>query len=116
MAAVTAGLYALAARTGQTVWGPVTTDTTNGDRNLADRGRIYTASFGGIIDAFDASTGRLDWTTALGTGDQYVVSNPIVAVSGAVYVSSGGFGQKEYALDGATGNSAGRTTSARASP
>jgi outer membrane protein assembly factor BamB len=93
-------LYALDARTGHRIWGPVAVEGTYAMSNLAyDGGKVFVTNFNSVLRAYDAATGELAWARQLfrfGSG----TSAP-TAVNGTVYV-----GQEHghiYAVDEATG-------------
>jgi outer membrane protein assembly factor BamB len=61
-------LYALDATTGATLWGPVELGGTYWFADQAyDNGRVFTIDFDGLLRAFDAGTGTLDWSVKLPT-------------------------------------------------
>ena len=92
-------LYALDAKTGATVWGPITiAGTYFGSGMTYDSGRIFHLMFDGAVHAFSATTGGALWTTQL-PGYWYEASPN--AYGGFVFVSGNG---GLSALDEATGN------------
>jgi len=102
----TAALYALDQQTGSVLWSKPIQSPSNA---LAayDAGRIYVVhndlNFGsGHMDAFDASTGALLWTTTL--PGQYQFTSPPTASNGVVYTGGAGTGGTLYAVDEATGD------------
>jgi outer membrane protein assembly factor BamB len=93
-----AKLYALNARSGQVVWGPVVIDGAYGQAHAAyDAGRLFVVSRDGVR-AYAAASGALLWTQRLHGGVWYQPAPP-VASQGVVYVS----GTWLVALDEATG-------------
>lgn len=91
-------LYALDLATGAVAWGPVAVDGTYYWAGLAyDAGRIYVVNVDGVLRAFDAATGALDFT-ATPPGVGFVDATPS-ATAGVVYLG----GSQVMALDGADG-------------
>jgi len=103
-------LYALDAKTGSTLWGPVVVP--NGVYWWAaaayEKGKVFvvpdsSSPFGaGAMFAYEATTGRLLWTSTLET--QYLYSSPPTALNGIVYTAGAGEGGTVYAVSEATGN------------
>jgi hypothetical protein len=85
-----AKLYALAADSGATRWGPIAIGG-NSFGSAADaawdNGKVFVANGSGLVQAFDAATGTSLWSRAV--GDDIFVGPP-VAVGGIVYNVSGG--------------------------
>jgi outer membrane protein assembly factor BamB len=91
-------LYALDASTGATVWGPVP----NAGFDIAyDSGQIFALSFGGVMQAFNATTGGLDWATQLPGQSSFTA--PPTASGGYVYTGGAGSGGTVYAVNESTG-------------
>jgi outer membrane protein assembly factor BamB len=89
-------LYALSQTTGATVWGPI---AIAGQANATyDNGRVFVVNSIGVVQAYDAATGALDWT-AQPSGIS--VSAAPTAVDGLVFL--GDDGGTLYAIDEATG-------------
>jgi outer membrane protein assembly factor BamB len=97
-------LHALDAATGKPAWGPIGVGGTYyGWANAAyDGGRIFVVNFDGLLKAFDAPTGILQWSHQL--PGQYAFSSPPTAFQGIVYVGGAGHGGTLYAVDSATGD------------
>jgi outer membrane protein assembly factor BamB len=103
-------LYALDARTGSTLWGPVVVP--NGVYWWAaaayDNGTVFvvpdsSSPFGaGAMFAYSGATGQLLWSTTLTT--QYLYSSPPTALNGIVYTAGAGEGGTVYAVDETSGN------------
>ena len=92
-------LYALDAKTGATVWGPVAIAGVYFGSGLTyDNGHVIVLMFDGGVHAFDASTGAAQWTAQL-PGYWYEAAPN--AYGGTVFIS-GNAGLS--ALDEATGN------------
>ena len=95
-------LYALDATTGATLWGPVELGGTYWFADSAyDNGRVFTIDFDGLLRAFDAGAGTLDWSVKL--PNQYAFSSAPTAVNGIVYVGGAGSGGTLYAVSETTG-------------
>jgi outer membrane protein assembly factor BamB len=96
-------LYALNPRTGQTTWGPVSLGGTYYFSGLAyDAGAVFTVNYDGIMQAFDAATGQLRWTTQL--PEQWSFTSPPTAHDGYVYTGGAGDGGTVYAVSESTGD------------
>jgi outer membrane protein assembly factor BamB len=96
-------LLALDQNTGNTVWGPIAISAAA--NAVYDDGRVFVLS-GPIattatLEAFDAHTGALDWSTNL-TG-QYTFTAAPTAADGTVYVIGTGVGSTLYARNESTG-------------
>ncbi len=95
-------VVALSLATGKVLWGPT---SINGVYNAAtigyDAGRLFAINHNGVLTAFDAATGAVDWTKQM-TG-QYSFTSAPTAVDGIVYIVGAGVGATLYAVDGATG-------------
>ena len=97
-------LLALDQQTGAIVWGPI---SLSGAANAAyDAGSVFVISgtFGSadIMQAYDASTGTLEWTTSL--VGQYAFSSGPAALDGFVYTGGAGVGGTLYALNEGDGS------------
>jgi outer membrane protein assembly factor BamB len=66
-----------------------------------DSGRIFAVDGGGLLTAFDATTGAIDWSSQL--PGQYSFSSPPTAAGGVVYDGGAGEGGTLYANNEATG-------------
>jgi outer membrane protein assembly factor BamB len=95
-------LLALDQKTGATVWGPIALP---GNAGAAyDKGRVFVLTGGGmtgLIQAYDASTGTVEWSTLL-IGQFYFSAAP-TALNGFVYATGYESGGTLYALDETTG-------------
>ena len=88
-------IYALNSTTGATVWGPIDIGLSRG---LAyDSGRVFAVNHGGLLRAFDATTGTQVWSTQL-SGQAF--TSPPTAMGGTVYVSGLGTLYAVSAQDG----------------
>lgn len=96
-------LEALDANTGETVWGPVSTPGTYWWAALAyDGGRVFALNFDGMLRAFDAETGALDWELQM--PGQYAFSSAPTATRGRVFVGGAGSGGTVYSVDQRNGD------------
>jgi len=90
-------LFALNASTGATIWGPVELGGSYNWSSLAyDAGRVFTVNGSGVMEAFNATTGALDWATQLQL--QYSFTSPLTAAGGYVYTAGAGEGGTVYAV------------------
>jgi outer membrane protein assembly factor BamB len=86
-------LYALNHATGSTIW----SHGTGGSVGLSyDGGRIFVVTSGGLLTAFDAASGSIDWSAQL-PGQTSFSSGPS-ATNGIVYVGGAGVGGTLYAI------------------
>ncbi|SDJ09187.1 Outer membrane protein assembly factor BamB, contains PQQ-like beta-propeller repeat [Frankineae bacterium MT45] len=100
---LTSMLTAYDLHTGAIVWGPVTLSSalywidslTFGD------GKVYALDSSGLLQAFDATSGRALWSSQM--PGQYFFTAAPTAYGGSVYVSGAGSGGTVYAVDGSTG-------------
>src|SRR5207248_2980248 len=81
-----AKLVALAASSGQVVWGPIELGDSSGNfgADAYEGGRVYAVNGDGVVRAFDAQDGTLLWKKPLGSR----VTAPPTAVGGVVYVAT----------------------------
>ena len=79
-------LYALDQATGAILWSQPISGTYFWSNAAYDSGRIYVVNFDGLLRAFDAASGALDWSSQL-LGP---VTSPPTADSGVVYEGGGG--------------------------
>jgi outer membrane protein assembly factor BamB len=90
-------LYAFDLKTGSSLWGPVSLGSNINWANAAyDSGRVFTVNFNGQMQAFDAASGALQWTTQL--PNQYVFTSPPAIANGLVYTQGAGSGGTVYAV------------------
>lgn len=95
-------LVALDETTGQVLWGPIAVPGTYTWANAAyEGGRVFVVNFDGLMKAFDASTGILDWSVQL--PGQYAFTSAPTATYGIVYVGGAGTGGTAYAVDQSNG-------------
>lgn len=95
-------LLALDQKTGATVWGPIALAGQAGA--TYENGRVFVVTGGtmsGLMQAYDASTGALDWTTLM--IGQFFFSAAPTALNGLVYATGYESGGTVYALDETTG-------------
>lgn len=100
----TYGAYVLALdeTTGATLWGPIYIDGTYYFAGIAyEAKRLFVLNFDGLLQAFDAASGELDWSVQL-PGQHAFTSSPSVS-GGIVYAGGAGSGGTVYALDAVTG-------------
>ena len=95
-------LLALNQKTGAIVWGPI---ALAGQAGAAyDNGRVFvltSASMTGTMEAYNANTGHLEWSTLL-TGQTSFQAAP-TALNGLVYATGSGSGGTVYAINESTG-------------
>jgi outer membrane protein assembly factor BamB len=92
-------LYAIDEATGNIAWGPVLLAGLHSFSGLTyDHGILFAVNFGGLLQAFDPSTGTPRWSTQLMS--EYYVASPPTAVNGIVFVDGRGL----HAVDEASGN------------
>jgi outer membrane protein assembly factor BamB len=95
-------LFAIDANTGRILWGP---EVLGGVYNFSaiayDLDRVFAINHSGELRAFDAATGRLDWSLKL--FEQYFFDSPPTAAGGIVYVTGAGGNGALYAVAEATG-------------
>jgi outer membrane protein assembly factor BamB len=93
-----AKLYALDQGTGQTVWGPYELGGSWPWANAAyDNGRVFALNVDGLMRAYDAKTGALQWSKQIpdpaGTTTCGCYASAPTAANGIVYTSGGGVAQ-----------------------
>ena len=91
-------LFALNAATGAVRWQHA---LTSGTGLTYDTGRIFVVDRGGLLSAFDAASGAIDWSAQL--PGQYAFSAPPTAAGGIVYVGGAGNSGTLYATNETTG-------------
>jgi outer membrane protein assembly factor BamB len=94
-------LHALDATDGQEIWSRPISGTYFWSNAAYDAGRVFVVNFDGVMSAFDAVTGTLDWSVQL--PGQYAFSSPPTADNGVVFVGGAGSGGTLYAVDQSTG-------------
>jgi outer membrane protein assembly factor BamB len=95
-------LLALDAKTGNTIWGPLSIPGNYLWSNAAiDAGKVFVVNFGGELSSFDAATGAPGFSEQL--PGQYAFTSPPTAAGGVVYVSGAGDGGTVYAVSEASG-------------
>jgi outer membrane protein assembly factor BamB len=88
-------LYALDQVTGATDWSAFVGGSRPWSGLTYDRGRVFTVSYGGLLTAFDAPTGAIDWAVQL--HGQSAFTSPPTAAGGIVYDGGAGSGGTLYA-------------------
>ncbi len=97
-------LYALDARNGATLWGPIAlAGPYDFSATAYDNGRIYVVSDEDRVRAFDAVTGGLVWNVPLEPGWNSAGA-PLTASGGVVYVPEADSGGRVLALDESDGS------------
>jgi outer membrane protein assembly factor BamB len=92
--------YALDEASGAIIYGPIALDGTYDFSGLAyDHDRVFIINFDGLLRAFDAQTGTLDWSKQMPNGPWY--SAAPTALDGVVYVHGA---SQLFALDERNGN------------
>jgi outer membrane protein assembly factor BamB len=94
-------LYALAQSDGHVAWQKSIPGTYGYSAAAYDAGRVYVVNFNGLLEAFDAVTGALDWSLQLPAQSSF--TSPPVAGDGIVYTGGAGSGGTVYAVDESTG-------------
>lgn len=95
-------LYALDAKTGKTLWAPVTLPATYTASYLAyDAGTVFALTSDGVLSSYNAATGVAGWSEQL--PGQYAFSSPPTASKGILYVGGAGSGGTLYAIDESSG-------------
>ena len=94
-------LFALNEATGKTLWQHDLGGAYGAPGIAYDGGRVFAVDSGGLLTAFDAVTGTIDWSSQL--PDQYMFSAAPTAIDGIVYTGGAGVGGNLYATDEATG-------------
>jgi outer membrane protein assembly factor BamB len=90
-----AQLYALRASDGSTAWSASIPGTFSWASAAYDGGLVFAVNFDGVLRAFAADTGALQWATQL--PGQSAFTSPPTASGGVVYVSGSGSGGTLYA-------------------
>jgi outer membrane protein assembly factor BamB len=95
-------LWALRARDGAALWGPISLGGTYYLSMLtADSANVYALNDAGDLSAFDQATGTPIWHVRL--GGQWMFTSPPTVHGGVVYTAGAGSGGTLYAVDAATG-------------
>jgi outer membrane protein assembly factor BamB len=95
-------LLALDAKTGNTVWGPVSIPGNYLWSNATfDGGKVFVLNFNGVLASFDAATGTPGFSEQL--PGQYAFSSPPTASGGVVYAGGAGDGGTVYAIAESSG-------------
>ena len=95
-------LYALNQVTGAIIWSRPISGTTFWSGAAYDSGRVFVVNFDGLLRAFNAFTGRRQWSTYL--PGQFAFSSPPTASRGIVYTGGAGLGGTVYAVSEKTGS------------
>lgn len=96
----TGELYAVSATTGATLWGPIALPTRYSALSW-DNGQVFVQLGYGMLQAYNGSTGKLNWSVQLPV--EYLFSSPPTATAGVVYTAGAGSGGLLYAVNEATG-------------
>jgi outer membrane protein assembly factor BamB len=95
-------LFALDARTGQDIWGPIDIGGQSAFSAVTyGGGRVFDVNYDGILQAFDGRTGAPAWIVQL--PGQYAFTSPPTYRNGMVYVDGAGSGGTVYGVSAATG-------------
>ncbi len=89
-------LYALDKDTGATIWAQAISGTYYWSNAAYDAGQVFVVNEDGVMSAFSATTGTLNWSEQL--PGQYSFSSPPTASKGVVYVGGAGSGGTLYAV------------------
>lgn len=95
-------LYALSQSDGSVVWSQFISGTFFWSNAAYDNGQVFVVNFDGLMRAFNASTGTLNWSAQL--PGQSSFSSPPTADSGVVYVGGAGSGGTLYAVSETDGS------------
>ena len=94
-------LYALNQATGATVWSQPINGLYNWSAAAYDAGRIFVLNYDGLMQAFDAATGNLDWSANM--PNQWAFTSAPTAANGIVYTGGAGHGGTVYAVSESNG-------------
>jgi outer membrane protein assembly factor BamB len=94
-------LTALNEATGQQVWSANITGTYATANAAYDSGKVFIVNFDGLMQSFDAATGKPGWSVKLPF--QYSFTSPPTAVNGTVFVGGAGSGGTLYAVNESNG-------------
>ena len=95
-------LYALRRSDGSVVWSQFISGTYYWSNAAYDNGQIFVVNYDGLLQAFAATTGTLNWSVQL--PGQYSFSSPPTAHGGVVYVGGAGSGGTLYAVNETNGS------------
>jgi outer membrane protein assembly factor BamB len=95
-------LFALDAASGATVWQQALSGTYFWSNAAYDKGQIFAVNYDGLVRAFDAASGTLNWSAQMQT--QYSFSSPPTASKGKIWFGGSGEGGTLYAVDEKNGN------------
>ncbi len=79
-------LYAVSATTGATLWGPIALPTRYSAVSW-DNGQLFVQLGNGMLEAYNGSTGKLNWSVQLPSG---MFTSPPTATAGVVYTGGSG--------------------------
>ena len=94
-------LYALNRATGKTTWSRPISGAFFWSNAAYDSGRVFVVNADGLLRAFNAASGQLDWSMQLPGQRQF--SSPPTAASGVVYTGGAGSGGTVYAVSETNG-------------
>jgi outer membrane protein assembly factor BamB len=95
-------LYALNQSDGSVVWSQFISGTYFWSNATYDNGQVFVVNYDGLMRAFNATTGTLNWSAQL--PGQYSFSSPPTAEDGVVYVGGAGSGGTLYAVSETDGS------------
>ena len=95
-------LYALSQSDGSVVWSQFISGTYFWSNATYDNGQVFVVNYDGLMRAFDATTGTLNWSAQLPGEDAF--SSPPTADGGVVYVGGAGSGGILYAVSETDGS------------
>lgn len=89
-------LHALSKASGATVWSRPISGGYYWSNAAYDSGQVFVVNWDGLLRAFNATSGKLDWSVQL--PGEYAFSSPPTASNGVVYIGGSGFGGTLYAV------------------
>jgi outer membrane protein assembly factor BamB len=94
-------LTALNEATGQQIWSAPITGTFGTANAAYDAGKVFVVNYDGLMQSFDAATGKPGWSVKLPF--QYAFTSPPTAVNGTIFVGGAGSGGTLYAVNESNG-------------